>query len=86
MTSPAGARALTIGAAAFLAFDGVALMVGGLWLHRPLLVIVGAVLVVGSMLVGLSWHWYRRQAAEISRARHALASEAREMQELIRRN
>ncbi|HET8635179.1 MAG TPA: hypothetical protein VFL88_13605 [Gemmatimonadales bacterium] len=86
MTSAAGLRALTVAAAAFLAFDGLALLIGGIWLHRAVLTIMGAVIMAGSLLVGLYWRWHQRQASEIAEARQALASEARQLQDLIRRN
>ena len=79
-------RALTIAAAAFLAFDGVALVVGGIWLQRVVLIVMGTVIIAGSLLVGVYWRWHRRQAGEIAAARQALASEARQLQDLIRRN
>ncbi|HET9603993.1 MAG TPA: hypothetical protein VFO96_06845 [Gemmatimonadales bacterium] len=86
MAGAAGMRALTIAASAFLAFDGVALVVGGIWLHRAVLIIMGAVIVAGSLLVGVYWRWHQRQAGEIAAARQALAAEARQLQDLIRRN
>jgi hypothetical protein len=86
MAGGAGLRALTIAAAAFLAFDGVALLTGGIWLHKPMLAIVGAVIMAGSLLVGVYWRWHRRQVNEIAAARQALAADARQLQDLIRRN
>lgn len=86
MAGAAGMRALTIAAAAFLAFDGLALLVGGIALHRTVLIIMGAVIMAGSLLVGYYWRWHRRQVSEIAAARQALATEARQLQDLIRRN
>ncbi|HEU4760833.1 MAG TPA: hypothetical protein VFS74_00840 [Gemmatimonadales bacterium] len=86
MSGAAAMRALTIAAAAFLAFDGVALLVGGIWLRRVVLIVMGLVIIAGSLLVGVYWRWHRRQAGEIAAARQALASEARQLQDLIRRN
>ena len=86
MAGAAGMRALTIAAAAFLAFDGLALLVGGIVLHRAVLTIMGAVIMAGSLLVGYYWRWQQRQVSEIAAARQALASEARQLQDLIRRN
>jgi protein-S-isoprenylcysteine O-methyltransferase Ste14 len=86
MAGAAGMRALTVAAAAFLAFDGVALLVGGIWLRRVVLIVMGMVIIAGSLLVGVYWRWHRRQAGEIAAARQALASEARQLQDLIRRN
>lgn len=79
-------RALTIAAAAFLAFDGLALVLGGIWLHRAVLTLMGVVLIAGSLLVGVYWRWHRKQVSDIAAARQALATEARQLQDLIRRN
>lgn len=79
-------RALTIAAAAFLAFDGLALVLGGIWLHRAVLTLMGVVLITGSLLVGVYWRWHRKQVSDIAAARQALATEARQLQDLIRRN
>jgi protein-S-isoprenylcysteine O-methyltransferase Ste14 len=79
-------RTLTILAAAFLAFDGVGLIAGGIWLGRPLLVIVGACLLGSSGLVFVYWRWHLRQTEGISAARRALADDARALQDLVRRN
>lgn len=86
MAAAAGMRALTVAAAAFLAFDGVALLVGGVWLHRVVLIVMGMVIIAGSLLVGVYWRWHQRQASDIAATRQALASEARQLQDLIRRN
>jgi hypothetical protein len=86
MAGAAGMRALTVAAAAFLAFDGVALLVGGVWLHRVVLIVMGMVIIAGSLLVGVYWRWHQRQASDIAATRQALASEARQLQDLIRRN
>ena len=77
-------RALTIVAAAVLAFDGAALAGLGLWTDRLVLVLIGAVFFVSSGLVLLYWRWYRRRVADIAAARRALSDEAREMQRLLR--
>ena len=79
-------RTLTILAASFLAFDGVGLIAGGIWLGRPLLVIVGACLLGSSGLVFVYWRWHLRQTEGISAARRALADDARALQDLVRRN
>jgi hypothetical protein len=64
----------------------VALVVGGIWLQRVVLIVMGTVIIAGSLLVGVYWRWHQRQAGEIAAARQALASEARQLQDLIRRN
>jgi hypothetical protein len=79
-------RALTIVAAAVLAFDGAALAGLGLWTGRLVLVLIGAVFFVSSGLVVLYWRWYRRRVAAIAAARRALGEEAREMQRLLGRS
>jgi hypothetical protein len=79
-------RTLTILAAGFLAFDGVALMAAGAWLGRPMLIIVGACLLGSSGLVFVYWRWHARQAGEIAAARRAVADEARALRDLVRRN
>lgn len=86
MAAAGGSRVLTVVAASFLAFDGAALVAGGVWLHRTVLVVVGAVLVLGSLLVGYYWRWHRRQLVELNQARRELAADARELQDLLRRN
>jgi hypothetical protein len=77
-------RALTVVAAAVLAFDGVALAGLGLWADRLVLVLIGAVFFVSSGLVLLYWRWYRRRVADITAARRAVSDEIREMQRLLR--
>jgi membrane protein implicated in regulation of membrane protease activity len=86
MAAPGFTKALTITAAAFLAFDGAALIVGGWLLHRTTLLALGIGLLLGSLLVAWSWRWHRRQVAEMNRARADLAADARKLQDLIRRN
>ena len=76
-------RALTIVAAAVLAFDGAALVGLGLWTDRVVLVLIGAVFFVSSGLVLLYWRWYRRRVADITAARRAVSDEVREMQRLL---
>jgi hypothetical protein len=77
-------RALTVVAAAVLAFDGAALAGLGLWADRLVLVLIGAVFFVSSGLVLLYWRWYRRRVADITAARRAVSDEVREMQRLLR--
>ena len=91
MASPAPgssltSRTLTILAAGFLAFDGVALIVAGIWLGRPMLMIVGTCILGSSGLVFVYWRWHSRQAGEIAAARRAVADEARALRDLVRRN
>ncbi len=90
MAGPARAslasRTLTVLAAGFLAFDGVGLIAGGVWLGRPMLVIVGACLLASSGLVFVYWRWHVRQSDGLRAARGAVADEARALQDLVRRN
>jgi hypothetical protein len=78
-------RALTVVAAAVLAFDGAALAGLGLWTDRLVLVFIGAVFIISSGLVVLYWRWYRRRVADIAAARRAMGDEVREMQRLLRK-
>jgi hypothetical protein len=86
VTSPLVSRTLTIIAAAVLAFDGATLALLGWWSGRPMLALVGLVFFVSSGLVVLYWRWYRKRLNAIAAARRALAEEAREMQQILRRS
>ena len=79
-------RTLTVLAAAFLAFDGAGLIAAGLWLSKPLMVVIGACLFASSGLVFLYWRRHRRQVQEIAEARRALVAEARALRDLARGN
>jgi membrane protein implicated in regulation of membrane protease activity len=82
--SPLFSRALTVIAAAVLAFDGAALAALGWWGHRPMLALIGVVFFVSSGLVLLYWRWYRKRLKDIESAQRALAEEAREIQRVLR--
>ena len=88
MASPSAIanRTLTVIAAGFLAFDGACLLLGGVYLHRPLLDIFGACLILSSGLVFVYWRRHRRAAAAIAAARRALQEQARALRDLIQRN
>ena len=79
-------RTLTVIAAAFLAFDGAALVLGGAVLGRVLLIIFGGCLILSSGLVFIYWNHHRRRAAEIASSREELRSQARALRDLIQRN
>ena len=79
-------RTLTLLAAAFLGFDGAALLVFGIWSRHPLLSLIGAALFVSSGLVLLYWRWHQRQLEEIAAARRALREETESLRELLRGN
>ena len=82
--TPGFSRALTIVAAAVLAFDGAALAAFGWWSGRVMLVLVGVMFFVSSGLLLVYWRWYRRRLDDIASTRRMLADEAREMRRLIR--
>jgi membrane protein implicated in regulation of membrane protease activity len=82
--SPGFSRALTIVAAAVLAFDGVALAAFGWWSGRVMLVLVGLMFFLSSGLLLVYWRWYRRRLDDIASTRRVLAEEARAMRRLIR--
>ena len=79
-------RTLSLVAAAFLAFDGAALAVGGIWLRRPMLTVIGSALFLSSGLVLVYWRWHQRQLAQIVEARRVVAADARALRDLIRRD
>jgi membrane protein implicated in regulation of membrane protease activity len=82
---PLAFRSLTIVAAAFLAFDGAALMALGIWSGRHGLLVAGAVLFLSSGLVLLFWRRHLRRLEEIADARRDLREEADELRRLLRR-
>jgi hypothetical protein len=84
--APGAGRTLSFVAAAFLAFDGAALVAAGLWLRRPTVTIIGAALFASSGLVLVFRRWHERQLADIVTARKEIAADARALQDLIRRN
>ncbi len=81
--SPAVSRALTLVAAAVLAFDGAALAGLGYMTGRVVLVLVGLVFFVSSGLILLYRRWYRRRLDDIQAARRALSEEARALREVV---
>ena len=76
-------RALTLVAAAVLAFDGIALAVLGHMSGRVVLILVGVVFFVSSGLLLLYRRWYRRRLDDILAARRALSEEARALKEIV---
>jgi len=83
--SPLAFRTLTLIAAAFLAFDGAALMALGIWSGRPTLLVGGTVVFLSSGLVLLLWRRHLRRLEEIAEARRDLREEAEELRRLLRR-
>jgi len=65
--TPAFSRALTIVAAAVLAFDGAALAAFGWWSGRVMLMLVGLMFFLSSGLLLVYWRWYRRRLDDILR-------------------
>jgi len=79
----APSRALTTFAVGFLALDGLLLGYGGLSLHRPPLVVWGAVCFGAAGLVVLGWRRYRRAMADLDRARRELRAEVKSIRDLL---
>ncbi len=76
-------RTLTTVAVGFLVLDGLLLAYGGLSLHRALLVVWGAVCLVGAGLVVFGWRRYHRAMADLERARQELHAEVASLRELL---
>ena len=83
---PGLTRLLALAAAVVLAFDGGVLVVLGLWSHRPLVTVIGAVLFVAAGVVLATWRAHQRRLQEIVTARHELRDEARALNDFLRRN
>lgn len=81
--SPLALRWLTLFAAGFLAFDGAVLLALGLWSARPLLLVIGTVLFLGSGGVLLLWRQHLRRLDEIAEARRDLRNETEELRRLL---
>jgi len=90
VTAPSGPRAgvsrlLTTFAIGLLVLDGLLLLIAG-WDQGRVVLMGGGV--VSLLLAGvMRWAWMRHQRLreEVARERQALADEAREMRELLRR-
>ena len=82
--SPLAFRSLTLVAAGFLAFDGVALMGLGVWSGRRAFLVAGVVLILSSVLVLLFWRRHLRRLDEIAEARRELRDEAEELRRILR--
>ena len=85
-TRPGLTRLLAIAASIVLGFDGAVLTVLGLWSHRPLVTVIGAVLFVAAGVVLMTWRAHERRVQEIAAARHELRDEARALNDFLRRN
>jgi membrane protein implicated in regulation of membrane protease activity len=82
--SPLAFRSLTLVAAGFLAFDGVALAGLGIWSGRAAFLVTGVVLFLSSGLVLLFWRRHLRRLDEIGEARRELRDEAEKLRRLLR--
>lgn len=82
--SPLAFHSLTLVAAAFLAFDGAALIGIGIWSGRQAFLVAGIVLALSSGLVLLFWRRHLRRLGDIDKARRALRDEAEELRRLLR--
>jgi HAMP domain-containing protein len=87
MTSPARrGRVLTVIAVGALCLDGVLLGLAGLWSSRPVLILIGAGLLLLAVCVVLLWRRHQRTLAEISAVRAEVRAEALAIRELIKRS
>ena len=77
-------RALTIIAVGVLSLDGVLLLVAGLWSHRPILLALGAVLLVLTVGVYLLWRRQVKVLEEIAQARAEMRAEVQALQGMLR--
>jgi hypothetical protein len=75
---------LTIVAVGALTLDGVLLLLAGLWSRRPILLVLGAVLLALAIGVHLLWRRQVRVLAEIAQARAEMRAEVQALQGLIR--
>jgi membrane protein implicated in regulation of membrane protease activity len=82
--SPLAFRSLTLVAAGFLAFDGVALAGLGIWSGRAAFLVTGVVLFLSSGLVLLFWRRHLRRLDEIGEARRELRDEAEKLRRVLR--
>ncbi|MFL5507027.1 MAG: hypothetical protein ACJ8AU_09100 [Gemmatimonadales bacterium] len=85
-TRPGLTRLLAFAASIVLGFDGAVLMALGLWSHRPLVTVIGAVLFVAAGAVLMTWRTHERRLQEISATRRELRDEARALNDFLRRN
>jgi hypothetical protein len=77
-------RVLTIIAVGVLSLDGVLLLLAGLWSHRPILLALGAVMLLLAIGVHLLWRRQVRVLDEIDQARAEVRAEVQAIQGLIR--
>jgi hypothetical protein len=75
---------LTIIAVGVLSLDGVLLLAAGLWSHRPILLALGAVMLVLAVGVYLLWRRQVRVLDEIARARAEMRAEVKALQGMLK--
>lgn len=78
-------RVLVGAATLLLSFDGAALLLFGIWQARPLLSIMGGVLLVAAFFTLLSWRLQRRRLAVLRAEQQALRAELRDLDTYIER-
>jgi hypothetical protein len=78
-------RAIVLFAAAILAFDGVAVVVLGVLAHRPLFMVMGAVMTAAAVATLWSWNRHRARLNEIRRDADNLKDELRSLDNFIQR-
>ena len=78
-------RAIVLFAAAILAFDGVAVVVLGVLAHRPLFMVMGAVMTAAAVATLWSWGRHRARLDEIRRDADHLKDELRSLDNFIQR-
>jgi hypothetical protein len=83
--SPLAVRGLTLLAVGFLGFDGAVLAGLGVWAGRHSLVLAGAVLFLGSVLVMVLSRRQRVRLDQIAAARRELRDETEELRRLLER-
>ena len=77
-------RALTIIAVGVLSLDGVLLLLAGLWSHHPILLAMGAVMLLLAVGVNLLWRRQVRVLDEIAQARAEMQAEVQALQGILR--
>ncbi len=77
-------RAGVVAAVGFLVLDAVLLVWAGWWMHRPGLVVWGAVLGALAAVPVLLWRRYLRHMEDVRAARRAIVREVRHLQTALR--
>lgn len=77
-------RVLTIIAVGGLTLDGVLLLLAGLWSHRPILLALGAVMLLFAVGTYFLWRRQVRVLEEIAQARAEVRAEVQAIQGILR--